>query len=49
VNGQNLGRNWAVGPQKALYLPGPWLKSGDNEVTGCVCKYVGKYHCEAIN
>ncbi|ROL53454.1 Beta-galactosidase-1-like protein 2 [Anabarilius grahami] len=33
VNGQNLGRHWSVGPQKALYLPGPWLRSGDNEVT----------------
>uniref|UniRef100_A0A8C1YX41 Si:dkey-224e22.2 n=1 Tax=Cyprinus carpio TaxID=7962 RepID=A0A8C1YX41_CYPCA len=31
VNGQNLGRHWSVGPQKALYLPGPWLRSGDNE------------------
>uniref|UniRef100_A0A8C1YX10 Si:dkey-224e22.2 n=1 Tax=Cyprinus carpio TaxID=7962 RepID=A0A8C1YX10_CYPCA len=32
VNGQNLGRHWSVGPQKALYLPGPWLRSGDNEI-----------------
>ncbi|XP_066541409.1 beta-galactosidase-1-like protein 2 isoform X1 [Hoplias malabaricus] len=32
VNGQNLGRHWYVGPQKTLYLPGPWLKTGDNEV-----------------
>ncbi|XP_009292109.2 beta-galactosidase-1-like protein 2 isoform X2 [Danio rerio] len=32
VNGQNLGRHWSVGPQKALYLPGPWLKTGENEI-----------------
>lgn len=32
VNGQNLGRHWWVGPQKALYVPGPWLRSGDNEI-----------------
>uniref|UniRef100_A0A673FM54 Si:dkey-224e22.2 n=1 Tax=Sinocyclocheilus rhinocerous TaxID=307959 RepID=A0A673FM54_9TELE len=32
VNGQNLGRHWSVGPQKALYIPGPWLRSGDNEM-----------------
>uniref|UniRef100_A0A8C9S9C6 Beta-1,3-glucuronyltransferase 1 (glucuronosyltransferase P) b n=1 Tax=Scleropages formosus TaxID=113540 RepID=A0A8C9S9C6_SCLFO len=33
VNGQNLGRYWSVGPQQALYLPGPWLNSGMNEVS----------------
>lgn len=32
VNGRNLGRHWSVGPQKALYLPGPWLRSGDNQI-----------------
>ncbi|MFT4112896.1 glycoside hydrolase family 35 protein [Silvibacterium sp.] len=32
VNGHNLGRVWNVGPQKALYLPGPWLRKGKNEV-----------------
>jgi len=28
-----LGRFWSVGPQFALYLPGPWLKPGSNEIT----------------
>lgn len=28
-----LGRFWSVGPQFALYTPGPWLHKGDNEVT----------------
>jgi beta-galactosidase len=32
VNGRPLGRFWNVGPQKALYLPGPWLHSGANEI-----------------
>lgn len=32
VNGFNLGRYWERGPQKTLYLPGPILKEGDNEV-----------------
>jgi len=32
INGHNLGRVWNVGPQKALYLPGPWLRMGMNEV-----------------
>jgi beta-galactosidase len=32
VNGHALGRFWNIGPQKTLYLPGPWLKQGANEV-----------------
>jgi beta-galactosidase len=32
VNGHQLGRFWRIGPQQTLYLPGPWLKSGSNEV-----------------
>lgn len=32
VNGHNLGRYWFIGPQQALYLPGCWLKQGENEV-----------------
>ena len=32
INGRPLGRFWRVGPQKALYLPGPWLHAGRNEV-----------------
>uniref|UniRef100_A0A8D0HCK8 Beta-galactosidase n=1 Tax=Sphenodon punctatus TaxID=8508 RepID=A0A8D0HCK8_SPHPU len=33
VNGQNLGRYWKIGPQETLYLPGTWLRPGDNEVS----------------
>lgn len=32
VNGHNLGRFWSVGPQQTLYLPGPWLRPGRNEL-----------------
>ncbi|HLE34108.1 MAG TPA: glycoside hydrolase family 35 protein [Bacteroidota bacterium] len=33
VNGHNLGRYWkAAGPQYDLYLPGAWLKEGENEI-----------------
>lgn len=33
INGHNLGRYWWIGPQQALYCPGPWLKRGKNEMT----------------
>lgn len=32
VNGHPLGRFWEIGPQQTLYLPGPWLKAGKNEI-----------------
>lgn len=32
VNGHNLGRYWNIGPQQTMYVPGPWLKAGDNEI-----------------
>lgn len=32
VNGHHLGRFWSIGPQQTLYVPGPWLRAGDNEV-----------------
>jgi beta-galactosidase len=32
LNGQPLGRIWSIGPQKTLYVPGPWLRAGENEV-----------------
>lgn len=33
VNGFNLGRYWSAGPQETLYLPGPLLRQGWNELT----------------
>lgn len=32
VNGHHIGRYWSVGPQQTLYVPGCWLKKGQNEV-----------------
>lgn len=32
VNGHNLGRYWYVGPQQTIYLPGEWLRKGENDV-----------------
>ncbi|MGW1230399.1 glycoside hydrolase family 35 protein [Streptomyces sp. NPDC001478] len=32
VNGFCLGRYWAAGPQRTLYVPGPVLRDGANEV-----------------
>ena len=32
VNGFNIGRFWEKGPQKRLYIPGPLLKKGSNEI-----------------
>lgn len=32
VNGFNLGRYWNAGPQRTLYVPGPLLRQGQNEI-----------------
>lgn len=32
VNGYPLGRIWEIGPQQTLYMPGCWLKKGENEI-----------------
>lgn len=32
VNGRCLGRYWSIGPTQTLYLPGPWIRRGRNEV-----------------
>lgn len=32
VNGFNIGRYWSKGPQKRLYIPGPLLRTGRNEL-----------------
>ena len=33
INGINIGRYWQVGPQQTLYIPGVWLKRGENKIT----------------
>ncbi len=32
INGHALGRFWKIGPQQTLYVPGPWLHAGENEI-----------------
>ncbi len=32
LNGVPLGRVWNIGPQNKLYIPGPWLRKGTNEI-----------------
>jgi beta-galactosidase len=32
VNGHCLGRFWNIGPTQTMYLPGPWLRKGKNDV-----------------
>ncbi|WBO66955.1 glycoside hydrolase family 35 protein [Streptomyces camelliae] len=32
INGFGLGRYWSVGPQRSLYVPGPVLREGENEL-----------------
>jgi beta-galactosidase len=32
VNGTNIGRYWSRGPASTLYVPGPLLRAGDNEI-----------------
>jgi beta-galactosidase len=33
VNGHNLGRYWDVGASRCIYLPSPWEKQGENQIT----------------
>jgi beta-galactosidase len=32
VNGHLLGRFWNVGPMGSLFLPGAWLRTGNNDI-----------------
>ncbi|HEY6374421.1 MAG TPA: beta-galactosidase [Edaphobacter sp.] len=32
INGHPIGRFWNIGPQQTLYVPGPWLQQGTNEI-----------------
>ena len=41
INGHSLGKFWNIGPQQTLYLPGPWLKRGENELVVFVLEDTG--------
>lgn len=32
IDGHPIGRYWNVGPQDTLYVPGPWLHRGENQI-----------------
>ncbi len=32
LNDRPLGRFWSIGPQFALYAPGPWMHPGPNTI-----------------
>ncbi|RZL24333.1 MAG: beta-galactosidase, partial [Pedobacter sp.] len=32
LNGKLIGRYWSIGPQQTLYIPGVWLKKGENQI-----------------
>ncbi len=32
INGHCLGRFWNIGPTQTMYVPGPWLRAGENEI-----------------
>jgi beta-galactosidase len=32
INGHCLGRFWNIGPTQTMYVPGPWLRAGANDV-----------------
>lgn len=32
INGFNLGRFWQIGPQRRLYVPGPLIQKGKNQI-----------------
>ncbi|WP_307843121.1 glycoside hydrolase family 35 protein [Streptomyces triculaminicus] len=42
VNRFCLGRYWGRGPQRALYVPGPVLREGDNELLVLECEGAGE-------
>lgn len=46
VNGFNLGRFWEIGPQTRLYVPGPLLQVGKNEII--LFETEGKYKDELV-
>jgi beta-galactosidase len=49
INGHALGRFWDIGPQDTLYVPGPWLNEGDNEIVVFDLKARGPFALPAID
>jgi beta-galactosidase len=49
VNGHNLGRFWDIGPQRTLFVPGPWLRRGENTVVVLDLVPRGSYSLEGLS
>jgi len=49
INGFNLGRYWEQGPQATLYLPGPLLKKGSNEIIVFELHHTDKASIELVD
>lgn len=49
VNGIAIGRFWEIGPQQTLYMPGCWLKEGENEIIVLDLKGPAKNQIKGLN
>ena len=49
INGHALGRYWDIGPQQTLYVPGVWLKEGENEIVVFDLKAKGPFTLSTLD
>lgn len=49
INGHAIGRFWNIGPQQTLYVPGPWLKAGNNQIIVFEAKGKGALSLAALD
>ncbi|MER5385049.1 beta-galactosidase family protein [Streptomyces sp. NPDC002688] len=49
INGFDLGRYWSAGPQRSLYVPGPVLREGVNDVWVLELETAGRADPDAAN
>jgi len=49
INGHPIGRFWNIGPQQTLYVPGVWLKDGDNQIVVFDVKGTGTPQLSGLN
>ena len=48
-NGLAIGRFWEIGPQQTLFMPGCWLKEGENEIVVFEMEDTGKRVLQGLN
>lgn len=49
INGHAIGRYWDIGPQDTLYVPGPWLRAGWNQIVVFDIDGVQSPHLAGLN